>query len=128
MYRPGEPDVPTTWKTFIVTAGRLIHAELEFDAERYDLDAYIRQPSVTSRIIAAWTRRLHDITRIDIGKCEMSIPRSGPSGWFAVGDMTLVFADGQPVALPLNQEQLPNEEERNRSDDFLTALREGAGL
>jgi hypothetical protein len=126
VYKPEEPDGHTTWAVFIVAANGLVHAELRFDAVRHALNESINHPAA-STIMAAWVRRLRDITSISIGTAQTEPPRNAPPEWFGVGDISIGFADGTQVEVPFDQ-RVMSEEDRSRSDDFLAAIRTGAGL
>lgn len=126
VYKPEEPAGHTTWMAFIATAKQLVHVELQFDAERHNLDQSISQPAA-STIIAAWVRRLRDITSISIGAAETVPPEQGSRGWFGVSNVGIGFADGTQVVVPVDQRML-GDSDRVRSDAFLAAIRTGAEL
>lgn len=126
VYRPEEPPGQTTWSTFIVSAGRLVHVEARFDAERHALNENNNSP-VPVTIVAAWVRRLADITAISIGAAETTPPTNAPPAWFGVADVAVTFADGTHIVVAADQRRL-GDSDQARSDRFLTALQSGAGL
>jgi len=81
---------------------------LQFDAAPYDLnedsDTFSRD-RVTATITAGWARRLSDVAHIEIGTCQTRLPEHGPHDWIGVGDVSLIFKDGERVNLPSTNEQ-----------------------
>jgi len=120
-----------TWKEHIATATRLIHVQVQFDAQIYDLDedndAYSRR-SVTATIKKAWARRLSDVTQLHIGLCGERLPERGPHDWVPIGDVRLIFNDGKSVELDFDQRGMRYPRERQRSDQFIAAIRSAAAI
>ncbi|MGH3576294.1 MAG: hypothetical protein ACRDU0_01860 [Mycobacterium sp.] len=122
-------DTPATWSVFVVTADRLLYAKLKFDAEAYDFDTENQRPGVVSApttLEVAWARRLTDVVRLEIGKYGAGYER-GPRDWFPVGGVHLIFSDSTDVDLLIDQTK-SYDTDRSRSDDFIEAVRAGAGL
>jgi hypothetical protein len=122
-YRPAKP---TRWKVSVVTQSkRLAYAELEFKAEGYDGEADQHNPT-SATINAAWIRPLSNVVKVQIGKVGLFAGKHGTpgTGWFPVGDVQLLFGDGEIVKLDLDQAGMGGAAKR-RSDKFLAALRAG---
>lgn len=124
LYKPQEPKGHTTWAVFIVTAKRLVHVHLRFNAEGHGLNENNDNPAA-STVEAAWVRRLRTITSISIGGAETAPPGNVPPEWFGVSDVGIGFADDAQVMVPIDQ---CDESDRRRSDTFLAAIRTGAAL
>jgi hypothetical protein len=126
-FKPAEPEEHSTWAVFVATSDRLIHVELQFDRERYN--AYEdKQLGRVPTTIASWSRRLRDVSRIEIGACQTRLPERGPKDWIGVGKVSLIFKDGEHVDLSFDQLAMDRREDRERSDDFLAAIRAGAKI
>lgn len=127
--KPAEPPGHTTWAVFVASSERLIHVELRFDTEMYNLhEDNQRFRQVTTTVAASWARRLRDISRIEVGACDTRLPEHGPQNWIGVGDVSLIFEDGERVGLPFDQRGMDRAEDRKRSDDLLAAVRAGASI
>jgi hypothetical protein len=127
VYKPQEPEGQTTWAVFVVTVKRLVHVQMRFNAERHGLNEN-NKSQAASTIEAAWVRRLSDIASISIGGAETTPPpKNAPPQWFGVADVGIGFADGAQVVISIDQRVL-GEDDRTRSEKFLTAIRIVAAL
>jgi hypothetical protein len=130
-YQPNEPEGHTTWTEYIATAERLIHVQLEFDAQMYDLgedNDEIGRRSVTAVIKEAWARRLSDVAQLRIGHCGERLPERAPHDGIPIGDISLSFNDGGKVHSGFDQQRMIYPQERERSDQFIAAVRAGANI
>jgi hypothetical protein len=130
-YQPNEPEGHTTWTEHIATAKRLIHVQLQFDAQMYDFDEDndgLTRRRVTAAIREAWARRLSDVAQLRIGHCGERLPERGPHNWVPIGDVSLSFNDGGKVQFEFDQQRMGYPQERERSDQFIAAVRTGASI
>ncbi|MCV7401853.1 hypothetical protein H7K24_17065 [Mycobacterium fragae] len=122
-YQPG-PD-RTVWIAHLLTGGALIVVHLEVDAEQYDRQAEYRyqvggnaQNAPGCQIKQAWARPLADVTSY-----QVDIQAVLGSDWFGAR-VQLTFSNAhEPVSLPA-QPFDGDQEERERSDNFLEVLRD----
>jgi hypothetical protein len=121
-HNPG-PDT-TVWIAHLLTDEALVVVHLEFEAEQYDREAEYRyqvggnaQNAPTCLIKQSWARPLAGVTSY-----QTNIQAVLGSDWFGAR-VQLTFAGvDEPVALPA-QPFDGSQEERERSDKFLGALR-----
>lgn len=108
-----------------MTADRLIYVQLQFGSEMYHFtEDLARHSQGTAKVTAAWTRRLKDVAKLSIGRFGGRI--DGPRDSFPIGDVSLVFTDGEDVDLRVDQFALNTDDDR--ADRFVSAVRAGAGL
>ena len=112
----------TVWMAHLLTDEALIVVEVEFDAEQYDREAEAQYQhggnAPNWQIKQAWARPLTGVTSY-----RTRIHAVLGSDRFSIG-VQLTFADDahEPVALPA-QSLRYDEEEQERSDKFMQALR-----
>jgi hypothetical protein len=124
---------PTTWSLIVVTDdGRLLKVVAEFDAEGYDLEAErnFQDKSPEHRVIEAWVRRLKDVVGFEMRKLEhrrSTFNRAMPDQLDA-GDVRLKFVGDEDVDLGIDQLDMPYHEDRQRTDQLITAIRAHIGM
>lgn len=128
-----DPADPSVWSVIAVTDdGRLLKVVIEFDAEGFDLEAE-RNPRETApehRVVEARVRRLRDVVGLEIRKLEhrKSAFKQLMPDQLDVADVTVIFVGAENVDLGIDQLEMPYHEERNRTDQLITAIRAHTGM
>jgi hypothetical protein len=114
----------TVWRVHLLTTKTLAVVEVRFEAERYTRAVELQYghagtPLPQFKVRQAWVRPLNRIVAYEVGQ----VPAHRDGDWFPVS-ATVRFCDlGDPVEIP-SQAFGDGDEERERSDEFLRALRE----
>lgn len=124
---------PSTWFVVVVTDdGRLIRLVTAFDADAYDVEAEraYQEKSPNPRVIEARVRRLQDAVGFEIGNLKhrpSTFNRVMPDQ-LDVSDVRLKFVGNEHVDLGVDQIAMPYHEDRGRTDQLITVIRDTTGL
>ncbi len=127
---------PTCWSIWVVTSTALAHVNMEYDEECYNcteqearLRDSTRQP-VAAKLKEAWARPLATISKLQFGGFSPRLEDFNHRGEveFSVRGLQVTFVEGKDrQTLPIGgNPPLRNEEEREKWESFVSAIRTGA--
>jgi hypothetical protein len=116
---------PTVWTVYAATGQALAYVEVEFDKRQYTAevedDAHkYRGPYATAAVKSAWVRALSRIAEMTISRSDVF---ADTGRWNVSASVRFLGVD-EPVTLP-DQHSIYSEEQWERSDDLLHAIRDG---
>jgi hypothetical protein len=127
-YSPGaSPNDPAVWSCWLAMDKAIAHFEIAFQGQYYDQYEEEADFRRSGTVRACWIRSLADVVQYELADLGPVVTADRWPRWCPVGRVILTFSGGDTLELP-TQTGLHGQHDRQRSDEFHTAIRDACPI